>query len=176
MKKLTKEEVIKCFEICSGSGLSCRGCPLEGETLTEPCKTIVDHNALQYLRCSDNAVDIPKIIDEAMEKKDRSVTIFIGAQGTTVNVYPYQETEARWQPIGYQGQEVRCSECGYVSRWEAPYCSKCGERLKPASHIDKPCYKCLYAHDCDMCETCIDKCNFKEKPEVTENEPETTVE
>ena len=32
--------------------------------------------------------DIHKLIDDAMEKKDRSVTIFFGKHGTSVSVYP----------------------------------------------------------------------------------------
>ena len=32
--------------------------------------------------------DIHKLIDDAMEKKDRSVTIFFGKLGTSVSVYP----------------------------------------------------------------------------------------
>ena len=42
-------------------------------------------------------VDIHKIIDDAMEKHDRSVSIFISPDGITINVYP---TEPRWiEPV-----------------------------------------------------------------------------
>ena len=42
--------------------------------------------------CKDDApIDIYKIIDEAMEKKDRSLTILITPTGTSVSVYPYSE-------------------------------------------------------------------------------------
>ena len=33
------------------------------------------------------------IIDKAMEKRDRSVSIYFGEQGVSLNVYPYSEEE-----------------------------------------------------------------------------------
>lgn len=35
-----------------------------------------------------NIFDIYKLIDDAMEKKDRYVTIYVGEEGMTVSVYP----------------------------------------------------------------------------------------
>jgi hypothetical protein len=36
---------------------------------------------------------IQKLIDDAVNKKDRSVSIFIGAQGTSISVYPLTEED-----------------------------------------------------------------------------------
>lgn len=67
------------------------------------------------------SVDIHKIIDDAMEKKDRSVTIFIGEHGTTVNVYPYPDEKPRWV--------TRFVDCGTNRRHSGYRCSECGEKL-----------------------------------------------
>lgn len=36
---------------------------------------------------------IHRIIEHAMEKRDRSVSIFFGKEGVSLNVYPYSEEE-----------------------------------------------------------------------------------
>lgn len=36
---------------------------------------------------------IQKLIDDAVNKKDRSVSIFIGTQGTSISVYPLTEED-----------------------------------------------------------------------------------
>lgn len=38
-------------------------------------------------------VNIPKLIDEAMEKRDRSVSLYIGEAGTSINIYPWPEED-----------------------------------------------------------------------------------
>lgn len=79
-------------------------------------------------------VDIHKIIDDAMEKKDRSVTIFIGKEGTTVSVYPYEDTPREWIPSRIDVTGVcngyYCPECGALSFSASTYCHMCGEKLK----------------------------------------------
>lgn len=42
-------------------------------------------------------VDIHKIIDDAMEKKDRSVVLYIGEHGTSVYVNPYKDDKVVWK-------------------------------------------------------------------------------
>lgn len=85
--------------------------------------------------------DIHKIIDDAMEKKDRCVSIFISHIGTMVDVQPIDTHKPHWIPrcaptdnpnlrglrIGYA-----CSECGHeisYHRTPEPYCGCCGEKL-----------------------------------------------
>lgn len=81
-------------------------------------------------------VDIHKVIDDAMEKRDRSVTIFISKEATTVSVYPYPDEEPRWIPVtlAYSSYPVayKCSNCGRETnaRTLPPYCDMCGEKLK----------------------------------------------
>lgn len=75
-------------------------------------------------------VDIHKIIDDAMEKKDRSVTIFINKDATTVSVYPYEDKPTEWIVLDRNGNWFRCPECGSTYRDMSPYCPECGEKLK----------------------------------------------
>ena len=77
-------------------------------------------------------VDIHKIIDDAMEKKDRYVTIFISKEGTTINVHPYEDKESKWiyHDPNESNYHFECSECGSISEFATPYCPVCGEKLK----------------------------------------------
>ena len=76
-------------------------------------------------------IDIHKIIDEAMEKKDRTVSIYIGQSCVTINVTPYKPEEpAHWI---YNSESERypfeCSACGGASADAGLYCSRCGEQM-----------------------------------------------
>lgn len=73
-------------------------------------------------------VDIHKIIDDAMEKKDRSVTIFITKDATTVSVYPYEDKPLEWTKN--KGGTHTCPSCGEYQDFMTPYCPYCGEKLK----------------------------------------------
>lgn len=78
--------------------------------------------------------DIQKIIDDAMEKGDRSVHISVVGDGVSLNVYPYKE-EGRgvWSAIvdddGWT-RSHRCSKCGFEARFETPYCPHCGNEMR----------------------------------------------
>lgn len=75
-------------------------------------------------------VDIHKIIDDAMTKGDRSVSIFIGPLGTTINVYPYVEEKHCW--IQRNDKDYpECSNCGHRDHtWDcSTYCPDCGEQM-----------------------------------------------
>lgn len=77
-------------------------------------------------------VDIHKLIDDAMEKKDRRVSIFITKDTTSINVEPLIESKPRWIfKERYRGRYTPvCSECGYeYAKEETPYCPCCGEKL-----------------------------------------------
>lgn len=45
------------------------------------------------------AVSVHKIINDAMKKKDRYVSLFIGPYGTSVSVYPYSDEEKDYNPV-----------------------------------------------------------------------------
>ena len=112
-------------ELVEGKGL-CRECSSKHwekereKSFEKPVKTATD-------------VDIHKIIDDAMEKKDRSVTIFISKDATTVSVYPYEDKPREWVPredtMGYL-----CPECNVWQKHPTNYCSNCGEKLKAPRH------------------------------------------
>lgn len=77
-------------------------------------------------------IDIHKIIDDAMEKGDRSVSIYIGQSCVTVNVTPYEKEEpARWilRRKG-DGWPYECSACGVEAKYPWSYCPHCGEQMK----------------------------------------------
>ena len=67
-----------------------------------------------------------KIIDDAMEKKDRIVNIFMSEYGITIKVDPLVEHKARWI---YRQYYLECSECGHTTNTPTPYCPVCGEKL-----------------------------------------------
>lgn len=78
--------------------------------------------------------DLPKIlalIDDAMEKKDREVTIFISKDHTHITVTPHTDNKPRW--IHHQLDRCRykfeCSECGAYENHMSSYCPHCGEKL-----------------------------------------------
>ena len=71
-------------------------------------------------------IDIHKIIDDAMEKKDRTVMIFIGKDGMTIHVDPLNDTKPRWVD---KDTTCVCSECGSTNKWPSPFCPICGEKL-----------------------------------------------
>ena len=84
------------------------------------------------IKNNDVTIDICKVIDEAMEKKDRSVTILISPNGTSISIYPYSEEKPHWiSVIDSDGKTkfYRCSECGKSSHIPDRYCRHCGEAL-----------------------------------------------
>lgn len=85
---------------------------------------------------SSSQVDIHKIINEAIEKKDRTVHIFIMGENISVDVKPLSESDPRWivheNKRGYSSVRYRfeCSECRASFENPAPYCQMCGEKLR----------------------------------------------
>ena len=72
-------------------------------------------------------VDINKIVDDAMEKKDRTVTVFISGENVSVSVSPLDNTPAKWNRV--LAGISKCPECGYKTNCETQYCPECGEKL-----------------------------------------------
>lgn len=78
-------------------------------------------------------VDIHKIIDDAMEKGDRSVYILIHNGGMSVTINPYMEEKPKWFDFGYGN--LKCSDCGHyqhinLGHDKVPtYCGYCGEKM-----------------------------------------------
>lgn len=81
-------------------------------------------------------IDINKIIDDAIEKKDRSVMIFINGETTSVSINPI-EGPLKWKtfntPDGYIS--YKCPNCGVTTDYQTQYCSECGEKLAKADKI-----------------------------------------
>lgn len=82
--------------------------------------------------------DIQKIIDDAMEKGDRSVHISVVGDGVDISVQPYKE-EDEWgiwkreivDPDKlYIHREYRCSVCNASSPYMHPHCPICGTKMK----------------------------------------------
>lgn len=84
-----------------------------------------------------NNIDINKIVDDAMEKKDRQVHIFIVSDTVSVNVTPLADSDPRWiicevkRPGSrFPKREFECSECHVRSDCLMSYCGHCGEKLR----------------------------------------------
>lgn len=76
----------------------------------------------------ESGVDINKIIDDAMEKRDRYVHIFISGVGTSIYVRPDDNELMRWKPNPYDNKPL-CGNCGRASDQAYPHCPWCGEEL-----------------------------------------------
>lgn len=84
-----------------------------------------------------NQIDINKIVDKAMEKKDRSVNIFINGENVSVYVEPLEKHDPRWiirdhikEGRRFPAREFECSECHTWQEKATPYCPDCGEKLR----------------------------------------------
>lgn len=90
----------------------------------------------------DKKVNIHKLIDEAMERKDKKVHIFISELGTNINIEPYEpEKDPGWIVCEEAKDECitwykyMCPTCGHIIRNFTPYCPICGEQLKPPVEV-----------------------------------------
>lgn len=76
-------------------------------------------------------IDIHKLIDEAMAKKDRSVSLYISEHGVSVTVTPLDEP-AHWierETCDFGRFPYECSNCHHFSSHMSPYCPICGEQM-----------------------------------------------
>lgn len=103
------------------------------DTYVDPislCKCYINEHEEEPKNETPN-LDIHKIIDKAIEKNDRSVSIFISPNGITINVCPYENEEPKWIYHEHDNDyNFECSECGSISEFPTPYCPHCGEKLK----------------------------------------------
>lgn len=80
-------------------------------------------------------INIHELIDEAIKKKDRSISILVTDAGTSVSIYPYNDRLEEWIPI--DNETLECPQCGSVSKWITPYCSTCGTNLRAPFRKEK---------------------------------------
>lgn len=82
-------------------------------------------------RTDAHPVDIHKIIDDAMAKGDRSVSIMMHDGITSVEVRPYVEEKVQW--IHTLSDALVCSDCGHIlTDYIGPipvFCGHCGEKM-----------------------------------------------
>ena len=91
--------------------------------------------------------NIHDIINEAMKKKDRSVSIFFGKEGTSVTIVPLEEDSGEDKKTGMWKKRIDpfytdglhsktpkylyvCSYCGRYSDNGTAYCSHCGAEMR----------------------------------------------
>lgn len=116
----------------------CCGCPVQyGYEPRRPlcigstCRDCWDREIPGTEPTTDCRVDIYKIIDEAMEKKDRKVSIFVYKDNLSINVEPITDSKPRWilKTDEHGDYKFTCSECGIVADGQTCYCPFCGEKL-----------------------------------------------
>lgn len=89
--------------------------------------------------------DLHKIIDDAMERGDRQVHIYIMKDNVSISVRPASEDDGmKWieekviDPGYYDPFTFRCSVCGYKIHNETPhYCPDCGAERTGVILVEK---------------------------------------
>jgi hypothetical protein len=130
-----------------------------------------------------NNLDINKIVDDAMEKKDRQVHIFIVSDTVSVNVTPLADSDPRWiihetMKAGrrFPVREFECSECHVWVKDPMPYCGFCGEKLRMPIEEDRKeeatdkCKTCKWSHLHPMDECCAGCEDGNRYEEATDDE------
>lgn len=106
--------------------------PNEPYRIGFPTPILLDSECKKCKDESEDKVDIHKIIDDAIAKKDRSVSIFITESGVSTHIEPLSEP-AKWEhDYSCSFRTFKCPECGYVSVNQSAYCPECGEKLGKA--------------------------------------------
>lgn len=80
--------------------------------------------------------DICKIIDDAMEKRDRTVHIFITDTSVSINISPNTDDGMKWIETGIMTYTYKCSKCGLYSGHPDLYCKHCGEQRTGIIYAD----------------------------------------
>ena len=69
-----------------------------------------------------------KAIDDAIKNKDRYVyLLFMGDQGMSMSVYPYEKGLQKW--VRVSSDKFQCPNCGYLFDYDHLFCPSCGEQL-----------------------------------------------
>ena len=129
----TSDDAVIKFAPSLGSKGRCGRSP--GHSNCSVCwNTEIPENLIPEKKKDEPKIDIHKIIDDAMEKKDRTVSIYIGQSCVTINVTPYEPEEpARWIHIEndhHCSYRFECSACGAEHEFPSLYCPHCGEQMK----------------------------------------------
>lgn len=134
----TKQQYLEAMKHCIKGG-SCSDCHLGNAT---SCRNAIIGFTLNYIEQSEkakaaianNRKSIDKAVDDALEKNDRSVCIFISKDGnTSINIDPYKpEEKPKWiadKDITGRVCGYVCSECGCYNSITTAFCPNCGEKL-----------------------------------------------
>lgn len=105
---------------------------------------------------------IKSIIDEAMEKRDRSVSIFIRGDTMSVSVTPLGEDEPRWIPKDVGSEEKVEEKTKGVDFSKS--CSKCKHRWDAVRNTMKEIETGEDMDDDNICEHCYNYDEFE--PEI----------
>lgn len=150
-EKLALEHPEKVKNVFKGG---CKGCPYEyGYVIEHGCMHDADGKA-DCTRCwdrevyseetekdntSSTSIDIHKIIDDAMEKKDRSVSLYISEHSVSVTVTPLDDEPIHWishlDDDLYRAHPFECSNCHHCSSSVSVYCSDCGEQMHGVKEV-----------------------------------------
>lgn len=120
---------------------TCNKCEYSGHpTYDYPCSSCAgfdDKPKFQYKRepidqtkerLFKSLDDIQKIIDDAIEKGDRSVHISVVKDKVDVSVQPYKEEgRGEWKLVN---GNYYCSKCNMVERYPQLHCPACGSEMK----------------------------------------------
>jgi hypothetical protein len=87
----------------------------------------MDHDPLKH------DADIREIINQAMDRDDKEICIYVRGETMTVKVNSYKEEKLSW--IKKECDWFVCPECGGDSRIPTRYCSRCGEQLAIPTRI-----------------------------------------
>lgn len=85
-------------------------------------------------------VNIHKIIDDAMEKKDRCVSVYISESGVSVTVTSLEEP-THWERIVLSDDSLfgrvryRCSNCKITGNYASHFCPACGEEMHGVKEV-----------------------------------------
>lgn len=133
-EKLAIEHPDKIDRTCGGG---CAGCPEDYGYLPKgflcshmTCEECWSQEIQETEDKIQPQIDISALVNEAIEKKDRTIHILIMGDNISVDVRPFTNEKQRWI---YREQIDRynfeCSECGYRGEFPSPYCPTCGEKL-----------------------------------------------
>ena len=107
-----------------------------------PNCTVCWDQEVNNVEATDMQIDIHKIIDDAMEKKDRCVSLYISESGVSVTVTPLEEP-THWEKIVLSDDSLfgrvryRCSNCKTITNYASHFCSACGEEMHGVKEVEE---------------------------------------